>query len=290
MTTLRVLVFNLYFYTFTLVVALLLYLLAKLSTRAAMHRVLRAWGQGVLGGLRRILGSRIEIRGLERLPPEGPRLVVSKHQSELDIIVIAALFPQASAVAMAELRRYPFFGPILEKLGVVLVAVEAGPQGRTQQVIDGARRVVAEGRPMYIFPEGELMALGARERYRKGAAHIYTALDVAAFPVAASLGAVWPQRRWRKRVGRTGAIEFLEPIAPGLPFDAFLAEVESRIETQTMALIREHAVGADLSAAEDRFARGVNNHGDRVPTARPSTDAAPDNGLLRDDPATSSGS
>ncbi len=267
MTHVRVLAFNIFFYVYTFVVAVTLYALAKLSTRAAMQRVIRAWGRGTLGALRLILGSRIEVRGLARLPPDGPRLVVSKHQSELDIVVIASLFPDASAVAMAELRRYPFFGPILEKLGVVLVAVEAGPQGRTQQVIEGARRVIGEGRAMYIFPEGELMALGARERYRKGAAHIYTALDVPAVPVAASLGVVWPQRRWTKRVGRVGAIEFLEPIPPGLAFDAFLAEAERRIETGTMALIREHATPEELAAAESRHARGVNNKDEVVPSA-----------------------
>ncbi|MEM9148754.1 MAG: lysophospholipid acyltransferase family protein [Pseudomonadota bacterium] len=260
MTAVRVLVFNLFFYAYTFGVAMACYVLAKLSTREAMQRVIHRWGKTVIAAVRVILGSTLEIRGLERLPTEGARLIVAKHQSELDVVLLGALFPNTSAVAMAELRRYPFFGPIMDKLGVVMVAVDAGPQGRTQQVVEGARRVLAEGRPMIIYPEGELMKLGARERYRRGAGHIYTALGVPAYPIAVSLGVVWPQRRWKKTIGATGAFEVLEPIPPGLSLEDFLGEVEQRIEAGTMALIREHAGPEELAAAEDRHARGVNNH------------------------------
>ncbi|MEO0624401.1 MAG: lysophospholipid acyltransferase family protein [Pseudomonadota bacterium] len=268
MTAVRVLVFNLFFFGYSFGVAFTLYVLSKLSTQTAMQRVIRHWGRAVLAAVRIVLGSRVEVRGLEHLPPDGPRLIVAKHQSELDIVMLAALFPNASAVAMAELKRYPFFGPMLDKIGVVFVAVDEGPQGRTQQVIDGSRKIVEQGRPMVIYPEGELMKLGARERYRRGAGHIYTALDVPAVPVAVSLGAIWPQRRWRKNIGATGAFEVMEPIPPGMPFDAFMAEIEERIETRTMALIREHADPAALAAAEDRFARRVNNHDEVVGLAR----------------------
>lgn len=258
MTALRVLVFNFFFYGYTFLVALVCYGLARISTRAAMQRVLGHWGRTVVAAVRLLLGGRIEVRGRERLP-EGPCLIVAKHQSELDVVMVGALFPQASAVAMAELGRYPFFGAILETLGIVTVAVDAGPQGRTQAVVEGTRRVLAEGRPMIIYPEGELMKLGARERYRRGAGHIYTALGVTVWPVAASLGTIWPQRRWRKNVDRRAAIEFLEPIPPGLAMDAFMALVEERIEEGTMRLIREHATPEELAAAEERFARRLNN-------------------------------
>lgn len=255
----RVIAFNLFFYGFTFLSAFAAFFIVLVASQKAVHRLLRFWGKTVLRAMEIILRSRVEIRGLENLPPEGPALIVSKHQSELDIVMLTALFPHCGAVAMAELAKYPFFGPILRKLDMVLVAVDSGPQGRTQQVIDGARRIRAQGRPMYIYPEGELMKLGARERYRRGVGHIYAALGEPATPVAASLGAVWPQREWRKRTGLTCAIEFLPAIPPGLEIDAFMAEVEERIESATMRLIREHARGADLAAAEDRFARGVNN-------------------------------
>jgi 1-acyl-sn-glycerol-3-phosphate acyltransferase len=54
-------------------------------------------------------------------------------------------------------------------------------------------------------------------------------------------------------------VAFLDPMPPGLDADVFMEELERRIETATMALIRENADGEDLAAAEDRYARGVAN-------------------------------
>lgn len=259
----RITAFNLFFYAFTFCVALSIWALARLGvTRVRLVPVLRGWGRGVRGAVALLLGGRIEVRGLENLPRDRPVLIVSKHQSELDIVMAGVLFPDVSAIAMAELKRYPFFATILRALDIVEVAVDQGPQGRTEQVVEGTRRIMANGRSMLVYPEGTLMKLGARERYRRGAGHIYTRLDVTAVPVAVSLGAIWPQRRWRKNIGRTGAIAFLEPIAPGLDIESFMAEIETRIETATMELIREHADGEDLAAAEARFAAGVNNEGE----------------------------
>lgn len=256
---LRSTLFNLFFYSFTFVMALTAYGLARLGTRRALWRVVGFWGRAMLAAVRTILNAKVEIRGLDNLPQDGASLFVCKHQSELDIILLASAVPEFGAVAMQELERYPFFGPILRRLDLVLVPVDGARAGRTGQVIEGARRIIAAGRPMVIFPEATLMSLGARERYRKGAGRIYAALNVEAVPVASSLGVIWPRREWRKHPGRNAAIEVLEPIAPGLDADTFTAEIEARIEAATMRLIREHADGAVLAAAEDRHARGAAN-------------------------------
>ena len=256
---LRITAFNLFFYAYTFGIAMTLWGVARVSGRAPMLGVLRHWGRTMHRAVEVLLGGRIEVRGLDTLPRDRPVLIVSKHQSELDIVMIGELMPDISAIAMEELTRYPFFGTILKTLDVVRVAVDSGPQGRTEQVVEGTRRVMADGRSMLVYPEGTLMKLGARERYRRGAGHIYTRLGVTAVPVALSLGAIWPQRRWRKTIGRTGAIAFLEPIPPGLPMETFMSEIERRIEDESMALLREHLDGPELAAAERRHALRLNN-------------------------------
>lgn len=252
-------VFNLLFYALTFLVAMTCWVLAWVSTAESLWRVLNWWGRGILWLVRVVLGSRIEMRGLHHIDPTRPQLFVSKHQSELDVILLPVLLPGVSAVAMQELTRTPFFGTIMKKLDIVLVAIEQGPQGRTEQTVEGAKRMKAQGRSMVIYPEAELMKLGAKERYRRGAGHLYKAMEVEAVPVAASLGVVWPRREWRKYSGVTGAIEFMEPIPPGMEFDDFMAEVERRIETRTMELIREHCPPDRLAEALDRHRRGANN-------------------------------
>lgn len=253
-------IFNVVFYAFTFLIAMTGWIVARISTRGALWRVLNVWGKTVLWLVRVILGSRVEVRGFERIDPSRPQVIVSKHQSELDIVIFCALFRDVSAVAMEELTKLPFIGTILKKLDVVTIAVNAGPQGRTEQAIEGAKRMLAQGRSMVIYPEGELMKLGAKERYRRGAGHIYQAMGVEAVPVAVSLGIIWPRREWVKNTGRTGVCEFMEPIPPGMEFDAFMAEIEARIESRTMELIAEHAPPAMLEEARALKARGATNN------------------------------
>ena len=253
-------IFNILFYAFSFIIAMMCWFLAKIWGRVPMWCVLKFWGRGVVWMVRWILWSRIEVRGMEHYDPARPQLIVGKHQSELDIVMLAYCFWDVTAIAMKELERLPFFGTILKAIDAVTIAVDAGPQGRTQQAIDGALRIRAQNRTLVIYPEGELMKLGAKERYRNGVGHIYTAMgDVEVIPVAVSLGVIWPQRKWKKMSGQTGAIELLEPIPPGLEFEEFMRTLETRIETQTMALIEEHATGQVLEDARDRYARGASN-------------------------------
>lgn len=257
-------IFTVWFYSFSFFIAMTCWLIAMVSTRTVMWYVLKFWGRATVFMVRWILGSRIEVRGMEHYDPKRPQLIVAKHQSELDIVMLGAQFWDVTAIAMAELTKLPFFGTILKTIDAVTIAVDAGPQGRTQQAIDGARRIYEQNRTLVVYPEGELMKLGAKERYRGGAAHIYTALDVEVIPVAVSLGVIWPQRQWRKASGVTGVMELLEPIPPGLDYDAFMATIEERIETNTMRLIEESASGQVLEDARDRYKRGANNEVEKV--------------------------
>ncbi|MEO1491715.1 MAG: 1-acyl-sn-glycerol-3-phosphate acyltransferase [Pseudomonadota bacterium] len=252
-------IFNILFYAFTFFVALVAWLLCLLGGRHIVWYWLKFWGWVVVWMVRILLLARIEVRGQEHLDPTRPQLIVSKHQSELDIVMLAHVFFDISAVAMEELTKLPFFGKILKTLDVVLIAVDSGPQGRTEQAIAGGKRMAEQGRSMVIYPEGELMKLGARERYKRGVYHMYKGMGVEAVPAAVSLGVIWPQRCWRKNIGVTGAVQYLEPIPPGLTMEAFMAAIEERIENGSMTLLREHASGEMLEAAERRHRLGLNN-------------------------------
>jgi len=131
-------------------------------------------------------------------------------------------------------------GRVVSMLGHIKVTVEGARQNQLPEVLEGARRVHDEGRPILIYPEGTLMRPGKKMRYRAGAWHIYNELGVPAVPVAKSLSLAWPRRDWRKFPARC-AMEFLEPIPPGLGKQEFMQLVEDRIELGSNALIRELA-------------------------------------------------
>lgn len=250
--------FNIYFVSCTAMIAFTGYLASFFVSPKRMRHWLSAFGRTGRWGVKHILKGTVEIRGREHLPTNQPYLIAAKHQSELDVLITVSEFPDMTTVAMKSLENITFFGRVIRKLGYIIVDL-AIPQDRTAQVVDGARIAHAEGRPIVIYPEGTLMALGAKERYRGGVWHIYNDLGISVTPVAMSVGTIWPRREKTKNIGRTGAFEFLPPIKPGLDKGSFMAKLEQIIETNTMRLIEEHSHGAELEAAKDRHARGVGN-------------------------------
>ncbi|MEO1329157.1 MAG: 1-acyl-sn-glycerol-3-phosphate acyltransferase [Pseudomonadota bacterium] len=248
------------FFVFTFCWAALALIVSLVGGQRTVRWFLRVWGEASQWLTRKILNATIEVRGLERFGPgERPALIAAKHQSELDTFIFPAMHPDLSAIAMEELTNYPLLGPILRKLDYILVSVEGKRANQMIQVVSGSRRAHEQGRPILIFPEGELMRVGSRHRYKSGVFHIYQALNCPAHPVALSCGLVWPQRKWRKRPHQTCVLEFLEPIPPGLDQAAFMAELERRIEEGTMALIREHGDPETVAIAEERHRLGLTN-------------------------------
>ena len=250
--------FNIYFVSCTAIIASTGYIASFFVSQKTMRHWIGGFGRLGLWGAKHILKATVEIRGRENLPTDQSYLIAAKHQSELDILITTSEFPDMTTVAMKALEKIPFFGRIIRKVGYIIVDLSM-PQDSTEQVIGGARAAHAEGRPIVIYPEGTLMALGAKERYRGGIWHIYNDLGISVTPVAMSVGTIWPRREKVKNIGRTGAFEFLPPIKPGLDKDTFMALLEQVVETNTMRLIEEHAHGAELDAARDRYARGVGN-------------------------------
>jgi 1-acyl-sn-glycerol-3-phosphate acyltransferase len=233
----RSLAFNLFFYGFTVVFALFLILLTVIPGRRVMAWGLHFWGRVVVWAMRVIGGMRTEIRGRANIPRSGPSLIASKHQSEADGMVMAAAVPDIAFVAMRELWAYPLVGTILRKLEMIRVDTCGGGKER-ENLATFARRAYDAKRNIAIYPEGHLMPVGEKERYRTGIYYLYRDLNLPVVPVAHCLGLVWPERDWRKQPGRA-ILEFLPAIPTGLERDEFMQRLEDTIEDRTALLVSE---------------------------------------------------
>ena len=235
MVLLRSLLYNIAFYV-NLIVWILAIIPMALLERRLFLRGVKGWGRSSVLLLRWIAGTRVEFRGLERIPPGG-LLVAAKHQSFLETFVLVALFDDAAFILKRELMWIPFFGWYLWKSGMVPIDRSAG----SLALVDMNRRARAEaqaGRQILIFPEGTRRAPGAPPAYKFGVAHLYTNLGVPCLPVALNSGLFWPRRQFVRRPG-TVVIEFLDPIPPGWPRDVFFEAVQTRIVTASAALVAE---------------------------------------------------
>jgi 1-acyl-sn-glycerol-3-phosphate acyltransferase len=96
----------------------------------------------------RILGMRIESRGT---PPEPPFLLVSNHMSYVDIVLLGALVP-GIFVAKAELAGWPMVGSMCRSVDTMFLDRER--KRDIVRVMSQAKKLLAEGRGVFIFPEG----------------------------------------------------------------------------------------------------------------------------------------
>jgi 1-acyl-sn-glycerol-3-phosphate acyltransferase len=188
--------------------------------------------------LKVIVGTRMEVRGRDKLPA-APYLVASKHQSAWDTFALIPIFADPALVMKAELKHIPFYGWFSRKFEHIFVERSRGPAALRKLERD-ARDRGAAGREVLIFPEGTRRAPGAEPDYKPGAVALYEELGLACVPMALNSGLYWPRRKLMRYPG-TIIVEILDPIPAGLPRAQFRAELQARIEAASNRLIVEAA-------------------------------------------------
>ena len=227
--------FNALFYL-NLVLQMILGLPTVLFGQPAVLRLACFWGRSSLWLLERVCGTRVEVRGIERIPAGGI-IVAAKHQSFLDILAMLSVFPHSTFVLKRQLMRIPLFGLYLSRSGQIGIDRSRGRAALTQAV-RGAARAIEDGRQFLIFPEGTRRPPGAPPSYKYGVAAIYQETGARCVPVALNSGLFWPRREFLRRPG-TVVVEILEPIEPGLEKAAFLVLLQERIEAASDRLLNE---------------------------------------------------
>ncbi len=203
--------------------------------RAAMWPI-RMWARGVFWGLKATCGANVEVRGRDRLA-KGGYLIAAKHQSMLDTLVALTLTPWPCIVLKRELMFIPIFGWYAWKTGMIAIDRKGGV-GDVRQMLDAARKALADGRQVLIYPEGTRRAPGAAPAYKGGIGLLYKELGVNCTPMATYTGHVWPAAGLLKHPGRA-VFEPLASIPPGLGRKAFMARLEAELESASDALLRD---------------------------------------------------
>ena len=226
--------------TFYLVTALFLILGSwlLLAPRAWAMQGLKLHGQTCIWLLQVICGTRMEVRGAEKLP-KGACLVVAKHQSAWDTFALVPLFSDPAFVSKDELKWVPLYGWFCLKFEHIMVKRKRAAAALKQMVAD-AKAKTGQGRQILIFPEGTRRPPGAEPDYKPGYVALYEGIGVPCVPLALNSGLYWPRRIFRRYPG-TIVVEFLDPVPPGLPRPEFRRRVETAIEAASNRLIAEAA-------------------------------------------------
>ena len=120
--------------------------------------------------LRVIYKNRKNINALER---EKGIIFVCNHQSNLDIpVIVSALHIDVGFVAKKEMKSWPFFNIWMKRSKCVFLNRENPREGIKD--IKEAVKVVKDGYPIVIFPEGERTLDGEILRFKKGSFKLAT--------------------------------------------------------------------------------------------------------------------
>jgi 1-acyl-sn-glycerol-3-phosphate acyltransferase len=111
-------------------------------------------------------------------------VIVSNHQSQLDILVLFRLFIHFKWVSKEEIFKVPFVGwnMALNRY----IRLKRGVKESIQKMMDDCERTLAQGNSVFIFPEGTRSPDGILKPFKAGAFILAKKLKLPILPIAVS--------------------------------------------------------------------------------------------------------
>ena len=139
------------FMSFSTIVMGLVALFIKPFPLRIRYWVMSLWGSVNLATLRWTCGIRMQVECRGDMP-DGPAIVLCKHQSAWETLALQKLFPAQVWVLKQELLKLPFFGWGLSVLDPIAIDRTAGRKAMQQLVDEGMERL-QRGFWVMIFPD-----------------------------------------------------------------------------------------------------------------------------------------
>lgn len=127
---------------------------------------------------------KIRVEGRGRVRRGATYVVVSNHQSQLDIMVAFRLFFHYKWVSKAEIFRVPLIGwnMLLNRY----IKLKRGDKESIQKMMTDCERTIEEGSSVYFFPEGTRSANGVVKPFKQGAFQLAHKMKVPILPITIS--------------------------------------------------------------------------------------------------------
>ena len=138
-----------------------------------IHRSFRFFA----GFMKGVGAIAVDLRQPERLPTDGPSLVIANHPTLIDYVLLVAHMPQADVVVKRSHWSNPFTRGVVRGAGYV-------PNDTGEATLEACLERLRAGRIVLLFPEGTRAPRGGLGPFQRGAAHVALAAGISALPVA----------------------------------------------------------------------------------------------------------
>lgn len=232
MILIRSAIFNIFFFTWTFLVAVFFSPLLLTPPRIVIIAG-RVWARGIVIAARIICGIKWQVEGQKNIP-DGASIIAAKHQSAWETAVLYLILDMPVYVLKKELTYIPLFGWYTRAIKTIAVDRSAGAKA-LKNLMKQAKDRIENRRQIIIFPEGTRTKPSERRKYQPGIAAVYSACDVKVVPLALNSGICWPKNSFIKKPG-TIIFKFLPAIEPGMKREEFMKLLEEKIESESEKL------------------------------------------------------
>jgi long-chain acyl-CoA synthetase len=137
----------------------------------------------------------LKVTGLEKLPPKGPYILSSNHQSFLDPVIMGSILPAPVFKSVFSVGTSEIFGSgFMRRLARWLRVIVVDPDANLIPAMRAGAFGLRHGRVLVLYPEGERSIDGTPKGFKKGAAILSIHLQVPIVPVAIEgFHEAWPR-------------------------------------------------------------------------------------------------
>ncbi|MDR0210611.1 MAG: MFS transporter [Pseudomonas putida] len=128
---------------------------------------------------------RVEHRDLERIPDEGPALLVCNHVSFVDALLIGGAIRRPIRFVMYyKIYNLPVLNFVFRTAGAIPIAGRGEDEATYERAFARIAEYLADGELVCIFPEGKLSADGEIDVFKGGVSRILQETPVPVIPLA----------------------------------------------------------------------------------------------------------
>ncbi len=177
----------------------------------------------------------VTISGRDKMDFHKGYVLVSNHQSQLDILVLYRLFFPFRWVSKAEVFRLPFIGWNMVLNGYI--KLKRGNKESVEKMMQDCRNLLANNISVFFFPEGTRSKTGVLSPFKPGAFILAKEMKISILPVAINhTKDALPKHSLRFRGRHRMSVTVLDEI----PFSEFENEEIEDLAERVRCLIGSH--------------------------------------------------